>query len=114
VTGNGNVQFLINNSDAMHMGMDIGNTINGGTYTGTNTSEPVIYVNGDNTYITSTQINGPGAAGIQLNSTNDCVNNNVFSNLSTGINSNSSNNMGSGNVWNGGSSNLATGTCTGP
>jgi hypothetical protein len=114
VTGNGNVQLLINNADALHLGMDTGNSINGGTYAGTNTSEAVITVNGANTYIASTQINGPGTAGIQLNSTNDCTNNNVFSNLSMGIISSGGNNLGSGNVWNGGGSNLATGTCTGP
>ncbi|PYV15564.1 MAG: hypothetical protein DMG21_14675, partial [Acidobacteria bacterium] len=46
VTGNGNVQFLVNNYDALRLGMDIGNTINGGTYTGTNTAEPAIAIYG--------------------------------------------------------------------
>jgi hypothetical protein len=115
--GNGNVQFLINNYDALQLGMDTGDTINGGTYTGTATSEPVIDVFGADTYITSAQINGPGIAGIYLGSTGACVNNNTFganTNLTAGINSASSTNIGSGNTLNGNSSNLTSGTCSGP
>jgi len=117
VTGNGNVQFLVNNYDALRLGQDIGNTINGGTYTGSNTSEPVIYVIGSNAYITSAHISGPGWQGVNLSSTNGCVNNNVFgggTGLGAGISSSSSTNIGSGNVMNGNGSNLASGTCTGP
>jgi hypothetical protein len=116
VTGNGNVQFLINNYDDLRLAQDIGNTISGGTYTGSNSSEPVLDINGANTYITSTYVNGPGPQGIYLGTTNACVNSNVFgagTGLSAGIYSDSSTNMGSGNVLNGNSSNLATGTCSG-
>ncbi len=114
VTGNGNVQFLINNYDDLRLAQDIGNTISGGTYTGSNTSEPVLDINGSNTYVTSAHIDGPGAQGVMLGTTNACVNNNVFgSSLGSGISSNSSTNMGSGNVLNGNSSNLTAGTCTG-
>jgi len=114
VSGNGNVQVLINNFDDLRLAQDIGNTINGGTYTGTNTSEPVLDIQCASTYVTSTRINGPGAQGILLGTTNACINNNVFgSGLSQGISSDSSTSMGSGNVMNGDSSNLASGTCTG-
>ncbi len=117
VSGNGNVQFLINNYDALRLGQDIGNTISGGTYTGSNTVEPVIYVIGSNTYLTSVYINGPGSHGMYLSSTNACVNFNVFgggTSLGAGIYSSSSTNIGSSNVMNGTSSNLTAGTCTGP
>jgi hypothetical protein len=72
------VQFLINNFDALRLGQDIGNTINGGTYTSTNTVEPVIAVYGGSTYITSATINGPGAQGFYLGSSSACVNDNTF------------------------------------
>src|SRR5437879_4478911 len=64
VTGNGNVQVLINNNDALRLGQDIGNTINGGTYTGTNTVVPVIYVIGSNANVSSANISGPGSHGL--------------------------------------------------
>jgi hypothetical protein len=116
VTGNGNVQAFISNGDDLGLAQDTGNTFSGGTYTGSS-SEPVFYINGANTYITSTYINGPGADGIYINDTGACINNNVFSagtGLSAGISSSSSTNMGANNVMNGNSSNLTAGTCTGP
>src|SRR5207247_7435519 len=64
VTGNGNVQFLVNNYDALRLGMDIGNKIIGGTYTGSNAVQPVIDINGSNTFLKSTTINGRGAVGL--------------------------------------------------
>ena len=118
VTGNGNVQVLINNYDALRLGQDTNVTINGGTYTGTNMVEPVIYIAGSNAYVTSTTgINGQGAQGLYLGSTNACVNNNILgagTGLSVGISSASSTNIGSGNILNGYSSNLNPGTCTAP
>src|SRR3989454_293247 len=117
VTGNGNVQILINDYDALRLGQDTNVTINGGTYTGTNTVEPVIYITGSNAYVTSTGINGQGAQGLYLGSTNACVNINILgagTGLSAGISSASSTNIGSGNILNGYSSNLNPGTCTTP
>ena len=115
ISGNGNVQVLVNNFDDLRLGQDIGNTFSGGTITGSNSSEAVFNINGANTYITSVHINGPGAQGILLGTSNACINNNVFgSGLSTGISSDSSTSVGSGNVMNGASSNLTAGTCTGP
>jgi Ricin-type beta-trefoil lectin domain-like/HYDIN/CFA65/VesB-like, Ig-like domain len=117
VTGNGNVQFLINNFDALRLGQDTGNIINGGTYTGTNTAQPVIAVYGSSAYITSATINGPGVQGIYLGSTNACLNNNTFgalTGLGAAIRSSTSSNLGSGNVLNGLNSNLTPGSCTGP
>ena len=116
VTGNGNVQLLINNYDALRLGQDIGNTVRGGIYTGTNTVEPVIYITGANAYVTSATISGPGVQGLSLGSSNACVNDNTLNagtSLSAGIWSSSSSNLGSGNVTNGLSSNLTAGTCTG-
>ena len=117
VSGNGNVQVLINNYDALRLGMDTHNTINGGTYTGSNTVEPVLYLADPYAYITSAYINGPGAQGLYLGSTNACVNYNVFgggTGLGGGIASSSSSNVGSGDILNGNSSNLTAATCTGP
>jgi hypothetical protein len=117
VTGNGNVQVLINSFDALHLAQDSNITINGGTYTGTNTSEPVIYLGGSNAYVTSAHINGQGLIGLYLASSNACVNNNSFAadaQLTAGIFSSSSTNVGSGNVMNGSSTNLTSGTCTFP
>jgi len=117
VTGNGNVQFLVNNFDALHLGQDSNTIINGGTYTGTNSAEPVIYMGGSNAYVTSANINGQGLLGLYLESTNACVNNNTFSMVAgsaAGIFSNSATNIGSGNVMNGSASNLTAGTCTAP
>jgi Ricin-type beta-trefoil lectin domain/Pectate lyase superfamily protein len=117
VSGNGNVQVLINNYDALRLGQDTHNEIKGGTYTGSNTAEPVLYLADPDVYVTSTYVNGPGSVGIYLGSTNACVNNVVFgvgTNLGGGISSSSSTNLGLGNILNGLSSNLTLGTCTGP
>jgi len=119
VTGNENVQVLINNFDALRLAQDSHVTINGGTFTGTNTVEPVIYIYGSNAYVNSAAINGQGAAGLYLGSTNACVNNNTFgagtgAGLGMYIRSDSATNIGSGNVSNGYSSNLTPGACAAP
>jgi hypothetical protein len=119
VTGNGNVQVLISEFDALRLAQDSYVTINGGTFTGTNTVEPVVYIYGSNAYVNSATINGQGAVGLYLGSTNACVNNNTFgagtgSGLGMYIRSDSATNIGSGNVSNGYSSNLTPGTCTAP
>jgi hypothetical protein len=119
VTGNGNVQFLINSFDNLRLGQDSNATINGGTFTGANSVEPVIEVEGASVYIHNATISGPGSAGIGFNSygINGCINNNTFvasSGLGSAISSGSSSNIGSGNILNGFSSNLVSGTCTRP
>ncbi len=114
MSGNGNVQLMIGSWDALGLGADSNVTINGGTYTGSNTVEPAILINDDNAYVKSANINGPGQ-GLSLGKTNACVNNNTFgagTGLSAGILSNSSTNIGSGNLMNGYSSNLTPGTCS--
>jgi hypothetical protein len=112
VTGNGNVQILVNNFDYLRLGQDVGNTFNGGTYTGSNTTEPVIFINGAKSFVTWTHITGPGAQGVLLGTTGACVSNDVFgANLSAGVSSDSSTNVGTGNVMNGASSNLAAASC---
>ena len=116
MSGNGNVQFMTGSWDALGLGADSNVTINGGTYTGSNTVEPAILINGDNAYVTSTNINGPGQ-GLSLGKTSACVNNNTFgagTGLGSAISSSSSTNRGSGNVLNGLNSNLTPGTCVGP
>lgn len=117
VTGNGNVQFMISEFDALRLAQDSNVTINGGTFTGTDTLEPVIYIHGANAYVHSANVNGPGSTGLYLGSTNACVNNNTFSTgtgLGAAISSDSSANVGSGNILNGLSNNLTPGTCTAP
>jgi polygalacturonase len=118
VSGNGNLQVLVSNFDALHLGQDNYVTINGGTYTGTNTVLPVIAIIGANASMTSANINGPwGLSGLYLGSINACVNNNTFgagTGSNVGIWSKSSTNIGSGNVLNGYSSNLTPGTCPAP
>jgi hypothetical protein len=77
----------------------------------------VMYITDANAYVTSATINGAGAQGVYLGSTNACVNDNTFgaaTGLGAAIWSSSSSNLGSGNVMNGLSSNLTAGTCTGP
>jgi large repetitive protein len=116
VSGNGNVQILVNNFDALRLGQDSNTTISGGTFTGSNSVEPVIYINGANPYIRDGLINGSGAQGILMQSptANGCINNNTFgagTGLGSAISSNSSTNIGSGNTLNGMSSNLSAGTC---
>jgi Pectate lyase superfamily protein/Bacterial Ig domain/Abnormal spindle-like microcephaly-assoc'd, ASPM-SPD-2-Hydin/Immunoglobulin domain len=119
VSGNANVQFLVNNFDALRLGADSNVTINGGTYTGTNTVEPVILITGANAYVHDVVINGPGSQGLLLQNpaTNGCINHHSFNagtGLGAAIDSNSTTNIGSGNMVNGLSSNLTQGTCTAP
>ncbi len=104
VAGNGNVQVLISDFDSLRLAQDSYVTINGGTFTGTDTGEPVIYVHGANAYVNSAK------------STNACVNNNTFgpdTALGQAILSSSGTNVGAGNIL-GGLSNLTQGTCTAP
>jgi hypothetical protein len=116
VSGNGNIQFFIGAFDALRLGQDSHVTINGGTFTGTNSVESVIDLEGANPTVTNATIKGPGAQGILLvaNAANGCISNNTFmsgTGLGGAINSNSSSNIGSGNILNGLSSNLTAGTC---
>jgi hypothetical protein len=118
VSGNGNTQL---SSGVEPSGDGISNdsniTINGGTWTGSNSSEPVIYIHGPaNATVNGAVIRGPGPHGIYVadGSTNACINDNAFitgTGLSAAITSGSSGNVGSGNILNGLSSNLALGTC---
>ena len=118
VAGNGNVQFMVGNWDALGLGADSNVTINGGTFTGTNTNAPVIVIMDAGAYVTSAKINGQwGMGALYLGSINACVNSNTFvagAGSSVGILSNDSTNMGSGNILNGLSSNLTPGTCIVP
>src|SRR6266478_1826060 len=101
--GNFNVQFYVGSDDALHLGQDSHNTINGGTYAGANKVEAVIEIHGPNAYVTSAAISGQGVQGLHLGSTGACVNNNTFgagTGLGTAISSNSITNIGSGNVLN--------------
>jgi hypothetical protein len=119
VSGNGNVQFYISGFDALRLAQDSHNTVSGGTFTGSNSSEAVLLIEADGTYITGTTISGPGVHGIYLDTqaSNACVNNNTFapsSSLGMAISANSSGDMGFGNILNLLSSNLAAGTCGPP
>jgi hypothetical protein len=119
VSGNGNVQFYISSYDALRLAQDSHNTINGGTFTGSNSSVPVILIEGDGTYITGATINGPGPQGIDLDNyaPNACVNNNTFTggtNLGAAISASGTNDVGLGNLLNLLSSNLSVGTCAPP
>jgi hypothetical protein len=116
VSGNGNIQVLFNSYDALRLGQDSNNTINGGTFTGSNSVQPAIEVEGASVYVHNATISGPGFAGVGFNSygTNGCINSNTFTagtSLSAAINSSSTTNVGSGNIMNGLSSNLTLGTC---
>ena len=116
VSGNGNIQFYVSSYDALRLAQDSHNTISGGTFTGSNSSEAVMLIEGDSTFITGATISGPGLQGIYLSAqaSNACVKNNSFgagTGLSAGITSNSNTNIGSGNILNALSSNLTVGTC---
>jgi hypothetical protein len=119
VTGNGNVQFYISNFDALGLGADSGDEISGGTFTGSNSVEPVLLLAGSNEYLTGAAINGPGTRGLDLTasqSTGACVNSNTFTAgsgtpMTVAINSSSSTNVGTGNALNSLTSNLTAGTC---
>ncbi len=119
VSGNGNVQFYISGFDALRLAQDSHNTVSGGTFTGSNSSEAVLLIEGDGTFITGVTISGPGAKGIYLDTqaSNACVNNNAFmagSGLSTAISANGSGDLGLGNILNTLGSNLTLGVCGPP
>ena len=119
VTGNGNLQLWDSGSDAMHLAADSHNTINGGTFTGSNGVEAVIYLQGANPTVSGATINGPGSDGIAMddNAANGCINNNTFTagaGLGGAISAGFSSDIGSGNNLNGLSSNLTAGTCGSP
>jgi len=119
VSGNGNVQFYVSGYDALRLAQDSHNTVNGGTFTGSNNVEAPILIEGDAAYITGATINGPGAQGIYLDSqaSNACVNNNTFTfgtGLGSAISANGSNDLGLGNLLNLLGSNLIPGTCGPP
>ena len=119
VSGNGNVQFYISGYDALRLAADSHNTVSGGTFTGSNSSEAVLLIEGDGTYITGATIRGPGPQGIYLDTqaSNACVNNNTFmpnTGLNTAISANASGAMGFGNILNLLASNLTAGTCAPP
>jgi len=116
VAGNGDLQVLVGNFDALRLGQDSYVTIKGGTYTGSNSTLPVVAIVGANPRVRDARINGPGGWGLYLRSEGACVNNNIFGGGGIGkaISSNSSTNVGLGNVLNGYTSDLAPGTCPGP
>ena len=119
VSGNGNVQFYISGFDALRLAQDHHNTINGGSYTGSNNVEAAILIEGGSALISGATIAGPGAQGLYLDSQagNSCVNNNTFvgsSGLSSAISVNASGVMGLGNLLNGLTSNLSVGVCSAP
>lgn len=119
VSVNGNVQLYISGFDALGLAQDSHNTVNGGTFTGSNSSEAVMLIEGDGTFITGATINGPGAQGIYLDTqaSNACVNNITFTGgtgLGTAISANSSGDLGLGNILNLLGSNLALGVCGPP
>jgi hypothetical protein len=119
VSGNGNVQFYISGYDALRLAQDSHNTVSGGTFTGSNSSEAVILIEGEAAYITGTTISGPGPQGIYLDTqaTNACANNNTFkgnSSLGTAISANASGDLGLGNIFNLLTSNLTVGVCAPP
>ena len=90
VTGNANVQILINNHDALLLGQDSNDTITGNT------------------------IGGSGTYGLLVNASDACISNNTFQpGLSYGISVEGSGNIGSGNTMNSNSSNLTAGSCGG-
>ena len=111
------MQLLINNYDALRLGMDIGNKIIGGTYTGSNTGQPVIGIGGSKASVTSANINGQGVVGLWLETTDGCVNDNTLSGTFSfgGIFvSDPATDIGMRNILNGNSSNLGTGMCSPP
>jgi hypothetical protein len=119
VTGNGNIQIIVNSYDALRLAQDSYITVNGGTFTGENSIEPVIVIEGARPYIHNVIINGKGSMGISLDSNgiNGCINDNTFTTtaaLGGAVNTASSTNIGLGNFLNGMSSNLTPGTCTAP
>src|SRR5258708_8547290 len=59
VSGNGNIQRLVNSFHALRLAHDSYTTINGGTFTGENKTEPVIIIEGPNASIHTATINVP-------------------------------------------------------
>ena len=119
VSGNGNVQLYISGFDVLGLAQDSHNTVSGGTFMGSNSSEAVMLIEGDGTFITGATINGPGSQGIYLDTqaSNACVNNITFtagSSLGAAISANSSGDLGLGNILNLLGSNLALGACGPP
>jgi hypothetical protein len=119
VSGNGNLQFYISGFDALRLAQDSHNTVRGGSFRGLSSSEAVMLIEGDGTFITGATISGPGSQGIYLDTqaSNACVNNNTFtvdSGLSTAISANSNGDLGLGNILNGLASNLTDGICAPP
>jgi len=119
VSGNGNVQFYISGYDALRLAQDTHNTVSGGTFTGSNSSEAVLLIEGDGAFITGATINGPGPQGIYLDNyaPNACINNNTFmpgTNLGSAISAGGSNDVGLGNILSLLSSNLSAGSCAAP
>ena len=119
VSGNGNVQFYVSGYDALRLAQDSHNTISGGSFTGSNSSEAVILIQGDGAYISGATISGPGPQGIYLDTqaTNACANNNTFkgnSDLGQAVSANASGDLGLGNIFNLLTSNLTLGVCAPP
>jgi hypothetical protein len=119
VSGNGNVQFYISAFDALRLAQDSHDTVNGGTFTGSNGSVPVMIIQADSTFITGATINGPGPQGTYLDTqaSNACVNNNTFtlgSGLAAAISANGRGDLGLGNILNSLLSNLPLGLCGPP
>jgi len=122
VTGNGNVQVFDSYYDALRLGADSNNAFIGGTYTGSNSVQPVFILEAPQDSISGATINGPGRTGIEMDAPsgtapgapNACINNNTFdvgTGLSGAIFAAFSSDIGSGNILNGLSSNLTPGTC---
>jgi len=94
---------------------DVGNVINGGTFTGIS-GQNVIYTNvsTNNFTVTGATISGPSNYGVVISGEAACINNNIFtagSGLGGAINVADSTSIGIGNTLNGYSSNLTAGTC---
>lgn len=108
VSGNGNVQFYISSFDALRLAQDSHNSVSGGSFTGTDTTqvEAVMDIEGDSAYVHDATINGPGSYGLLLDAhaSNACVNTNGFAagslpGLLAAINANGTNDRGSGNNY---------------
>ena len=110
-SGNGNIQFYISGFDALRLAQDIGNSVNGGTFTGSNSQEPVMQIEGGGTYIHNATFSGPGITGIYVSTqaTYACVNNNTFNSGLGTVSVSTFNDLGLGNNPNNG--NLTQGTC---
>jgi hypothetical protein len=107
-SGNGNIQFYISGFDALRLAQDSGNTVNGGTLTGSNSQEPAMWIDGGSAYIHNATFNGPGIF-LDTQASYACVNNNTFNSGLGTISASAYHDLGSGNNPNGG--NLTQGTC---